>query len=122
MTDALDDLDVVLTALGLVLARERAAIARLDVEQMIAAEDDKRGLAERIAELLRGPMPADADRRIELARRVRRAHNELAAQAMLVSAAAEAVRTLLGEGEPSGYDRRARSTSSSRPIRVITAL
>ena len=120
--DALDDLRAAVASLGGVLGRERAAIAALDVGAMRACEDEKHLVAARISELLAHPLPPDPRRRSELLSLVRRARNDLHANALLVASAAEAVAALLGLEEAATYDHRARRHATTRPIRTLTAL
>src|SRR5689334_5796607 len=106
--DALDEVSRVVTELGGVLIRERNAIANLDLELLKSAEADKERLAGAIQAILRGGLPTDPARRDELLSQVRRVRNDLHANALLVTAAAEAVRAALGFEEVAGYDRLAR--------------
>jgi len=118
--DGLDELGAVVASLSSVLERERNAVSALDVTAMKAAEEEKQRLAQRINELLQRPLPPDPQRRAELLSLVRRARNDLQANAMLIASAAEAVGTLLGLEESATYDLRGRR-STSRPMRRITA-
>jgi len=96
VSDALDELMVVVGELRDVLARERLAIATLDVPGLQASEGDKERLAHAIHRILGGSMPREAARRAELLDQVRRVRNDLHANALLVAAAAETVRAALG--------------------------
>jgi hypothetical protein len=120
--DALDEMSRVVTELGHVLTRERNAIANLDLELLKSAEADKERLAGAIHAILAAGLPTDPARRDELLSQVRRVRNDLHANALLVTAAAEAVRAALGFEEVSGYDRLARRAAPTRPMRVLTAL
>lgn len=91
------------------LAEERKAIGKLDHERLTYLAEQKRAVAEQL-ERARDTSKECRDVLVAL-------RNDAQANAMLASAAAEAVRALLGR-EVTGYDRRARRVTSAadRPL------
>ena len=96
-------------------AEERRAISALDHARLTYIAVHKQHLAERLAEA-RDSTPATqapALRELFAALRV-----EAHANAMLATAATEAVRTLLGFQSTGGYDRAARRTTT-QPLQLL---
>jgi hypothetical protein len=100
------------------LAEERKAIARLDHERLEWLAEQKRRVAQQLADARTGaPLPMSPDlKNLFEALRV-----EVRATAMLARTAAEAVRGLLGVESTGGYDRYAKKTSTTGPVRILTA-
>ena len=98
-------------------AEERRAIGALDHARLTYLAVHKQHLAERLAEARNAAPAAEAPvlRQLFAALRV-----EAHANAMLASAATEAVRALLGYESTGGYDRAARRTTS-QPTQLIRA-
>lgn len=98
-----------------VFADERHAISKLDYAQLSYLATHKQHLAERLT-VARATMPdveAPTLRILFDALRV-----EAQANAMLATAATEAVRALLGYESTGGYDRSARRTTAA-PLRIL---
>ena len=96
-------------------AAERAAIAVLDHERLVALADTKQQLVTRLSAL-------SVDRRDPQTRSLLISlQTEAHATAMLAATANAAVRTLLGYESHSGYDRRARPITHG-PSRTLGAL
>ena len=112
----LDDLRALAEELRATLAEERRAIGALDHARLTYLAVHKQHLAERLGEVHARavPHPAPALRALFAALRV-----EAHANALLASAATEAVRALLGYETTGGYDRAARRTT--QPIRSLLA-
>lgn len=89
-------------------AEERRAIGALDHERLSYLAVHKRHLAERLGEARDTAPAADLPVMRELFSALR---VEAHANAMLASAATEAVRAMLGYESSGAYDRRARPTS-----------
>jgi hypothetical protein len=98
-------------------AEERRAIGALDHARLTYLAVHKQHLAECLAQVREAApvIEAPAVRELFAALRV-----EAHANAVLATAAAEAVRALLGYQSTGGYDRAARRTSTM-PIRTILA-
>lgn len=98
-------------------AEERRAIGALDHARLTYLAVHKQHLAERLAEARAAAPAGDAPmlRQLFAALRV-----EAHANAMLATAATEAVRAMLGHESTGGYDRAARRTST-QPMRMILA-
>jgi hypothetical protein len=98
-------------------SEERRAISELDYTKLEVLAEQKRLASVQIAELaaeLR-PLPPvlrDLFAAIQV---------EARATAMLAVTATEAVNALLGQTPADSYDRNARKTSASQPVRIITA-
>jgi hypothetical protein len=98
------------------LAEERRAISRLDHERLEWLAAQKRRVAQQLADA-RTAEPLTPDLRdLFEALRV-----EVRATAMLARTAAEAVRALLGVESTGGYDRYAKKTTTTGPVRLLTA-
>ena len=105
----------VLRALGAVLAEERRAIARLDVEAIEALTARKQAIVDDLARLhATGATPAPADVHAITAARI-----ELGVSAALVGTALAAVAAVLGYEDDGRYDRQARCQARTRPLRMI---
>lgn len=117
----LRDLKVVLKALTLVLTRQRAAIAALDIEELAAASAEKRRLGDEAMLIQSTLQPAGSgdDRTVEMRRDIKRLAVEVRcaaqANAILMSDARKMIGHVLGtETVANGYDRRARRYSEPR--------
>jgi hypothetical protein len=98
-------------------AEERRAIGALDHARLTYLAVHKQHLAEQLAEARDTAPVVDAPAVRQLFTALRA---EAHANALLASAATEAVRTLLGFESTGGYDRAARRTTSP-PIRTTLA-
>lgn len=108
------DLVETLVVLRAVLADERRAISRLDVDAVQALTARKHAI---VAALERhAATPLDGESR----RLMARARLELAANAALLNAAKDGVAALLGRTPDDCYDRKARRQSTTQPFRTIT--
>lgn len=98
-------------------AEERRAIGALDHARLTYLAMHKQHLAERLTEARASAPDAEAPilRELFAALRV-----EAHANAMLASAATEAVRALLGYESTGGYDRSARRTTT-QPMQLLRA-
>jgi hypothetical protein len=98
-------------------AEERRAIGALDHARLTYLAVHKQHLAEQLAQIRATAPPINAPvvRDLFAALRV-----EAHANALLASAATEAVRSMLGYDSTGGYDRAARRTTT-QPIRTILA-
>jgi hypothetical protein len=119
MTDTerwLDNLRTLGEELRETFAEERRAIGALDHARLTYLAVHKQHLAERIGEARDSapPIAMPVMRQVFAALRV-----EAHANAMLASAATDAVRTMLGYGPTGAYDRRARPTT--QPMLTIRA-
>jgi hypothetical protein len=99
------------------LAEERRAIGALDHARLTYLAVHKQHLAERLAEARDTAPVVDAPAMRELFTALR---VEAHANALLATAATQAVRALLGYQSTGGYDRAARRTTSP-PLRTILA-
>lgn len=105
----------VLDALRAVMADERRAIARLDLESLEAINTRKHALVEELGSLhATGALPTADEARAIAAARV-----ELAASAALLSTAVAAVSAALGLEQDGRYDRLARQHARTRPLRAV---
>jgi hypothetical protein len=113
----LDELRELGEELRATFAEERRAIGALDHARLTYLAVHKQHLAERLAETRDAAPAAEAPvlRQLFAALRV-----EAHANAMLASAATEAVRALLGYESTGGYDRSARRTTT-QPMQLIRA-
>lgn len=98
-------------------AEERRAIGALDHARLTYLAVHKQHLAERLAEARAATPQSQAPMLRELFAALR---VEAHANAMLATAATEAVRALLGYSSTGGYDRSARRTHS-QPMQLIRA-
>jgi hypothetical protein len=106
----------ILESLHAVMADERRAIARLDMPALETITACKRVLCtELAAATAAGSTSPSKDERRLLAR----VRVELGANAALIAAASDAIAAMMGIDRNTGYDRTARSTVTTRPMRVI---
>lgn len=111
----LDDLRALGEELRETFAEERRAIGALDHARLTYLAVHKQHLAERLGEARDAAPLADLPVMRELFAALR---VEAHANALLASAATEAVRAMLGYEPGGGYDRRARPTTA-QPMTVI---
>jgi hypothetical protein len=111
----LDDLRALGEELRETFAEERRAIGALDHARLTYLAVHKQHLAERLGEARDTAPVADLPVMRELFAALR---VEAHANALLASAATEAVRAMLGYEPGGGYDRRARPTTA-QPMTVI---
>lgn len=97
------------------LAEERRAISRLDHERLEWLAEQKRRVAQQLADARPESITPDLRDLFEALR------IEVRATAMLARTAAEAVRALLGVESTGGYDRYAKKTTTTGPVRILTA-
>ncbi|MBP6632673.1 MAG: hypothetical protein KBG28_12435 [Kofleriaceae bacterium] len=123
----LDELADLAEQMRAALGRERQAIAALDPDLMRLVDDDKRrviagleSLTER-AGRTRVAHPASPERRHQVATLVRLVRAEGQANGLLIAAAREAIAAALGEVED-GYDKHAKRTAQTRPLRIIATI
>jgi hypothetical protein len=109
------ELVAVADALRALMADERRALARLDVDVLDATTERKQALLEQLAALRAAGQRPTADE----ARALTAARLELATSAALVGAALTAVGALLGYEPDDRYDRLARCHARTRPLRVV---
>jgi hypothetical protein len=105
----------VLTALRAVMADERRAVARLDLESIEAIGLRKHALVEDLARLQSAGCRPDP----EEARAIAATRLELAASSSLIGTAVAAVAAVLGIETDGRYDRLARCQAQTRPLRVV---
>ncbi len=109
------ELAEVLIALRAVMADERRAVARLDLEALETISARKQEVALELARLQAAGRPPSADE----ARAIGLARAELAASRSLLSTAVAAVGAVLGVEADGRYDRRARCHARTTPFRVV---
>lgn len=105
----------VLDALRALMADERRAVARLDLESIESIGARKHALVEDLTRLQaagRRPEPEEA-------RAIAAARLELAASASLIGTAVAAVAAVLGIEADGRYDRLARTHARTRPLRTV---
>jgi hypothetical protein len=108
-------LSELLAALRAVMADERRAVARLDLESIESIGARKHALAVELARLqATGCRPDPEDARAIAATRL-----ELAASSSLLGTAVAAVAAVLGLEPDDRYDRLARTHVQTRPLRVV---
>jgi hypothetical protein len=97
-------------------AEERRAISQLDHGRLEWLAEQKRRVSVRLAEIAAaaGELPR------ELKQLFTAIQVEARATAMLAVTATEAVRALLGQSPADAYDRNARKTSATQPVRILT--
>jgi hypothetical protein len=106
----------ILGSLHAVMGDERRAIARLDMPALETITACKRVLCAELAVATAVSSTRVSARERQLLARVRIG---LGANAALIAAANDAIAAMLGIEKNSGYDRAARSTTTTRPMRVI---
>jgi hypothetical protein len=113
----LDELRELGEELRATFAEERRAIGALDHARLTYLAVHKQHLAQRLTEARNAAPPGEVPvlRELFAALRV-----EAHANAMLATAATEAVRALLGYESTGGYDRAARRTTT-QPLQLIRA-
>lgn len=105
----------VLDALRAVMADERRAIARLDLESLEAITARKHVVLDELTRLSAAGRTPTADE----ARAITATRIDLAASASLLGTAVAAVATVLGFEPDDRYDRLARCHARTRPLRVV---
>jgi len=110
------DLATSLAALRALMAEERRAIAKLDIDALEQLMPRKHELLAALAALRDARDLDPALKRLIVAARI-----ELGANAALLSAASEAVSAALGLEPPTGHGRSARAFVTTRPLRSIIA-
>lgn len=106
----------VLVALRALLADERRAIARLDLESLESITARKQAIVDELGQLqATGKAPG-----AEEARAIAAARADLVASSALIGAAVSAVATVLGVEQDGRYDRMARTHARTRPLRTVT--
>lgn len=113
----LDELRQLGEELRATLADERKAIGALDHARLTYLAVHKQHLAEQLREARNAAPPGEAPMLRELFAALR---VEAHANAILASAATEAVRAMLGYQSTGGYDRAARRTTT-QPMRLLRA-
>ena len=114
-THPTSELVEVLSALRALMADERRAVARLDLESIEAIGARKHALVEDLARLQSSGWRPDADE----ARAIAATRLELAASSSLLGTAVAAVAAVLGLEADGRYDRLARCQVRTRPLRVV---
>lgn len=104
-----------LAALRAVMADERRAVARLDLESIEAIGARKHALLDELARLQAAGHRPDPDE----AQAIAATRLELAASSVLIRTAVDAVGALLGLEADGRYDRLARCHAGTRPLRVV---
>ena len=105
----------VVVALRALLADERRAIARLDLESLDSITARKQAIVDELSRLQAAGAPPGADE----ARALAAARVDLAASSSLLRTAVAAVDAALGIEQDAGYDRMARRLARTRPMRVV---
>lgn len=109
----------ILEGLHAVMGDERRAISRLDASALESITGCKRSLCDELATRMgAGSSPLSELTFAERCLLVR-VRAELGANAALLAAAGDAIAAVLGIERTGGYDRSARRTTTSRPLRTV---
>jgi membrane protein involved in colicin uptake len=114
-TGRIEELRQLAEELRATFTEERRAIAQLNHGRLEWLAEQKRHACLRLAEIAtEGTVPKEL-KEVFAALQV-----EARATAMLAATATEAVRALLGQGPADAYDRNARKTAPTQPVRILT--
>jgi hypothetical protein len=105
----------VLIALRALLADERRAVARLDLESLESITARKHDVVEELSRIHAAGVKPGSDE----ARTIAAARVDLAASSALIKTAVSAVSAALGIEQDVGYDRMARRHARTRPLRTV---